>query len=305
MAGKDQETEQVFEEMLAAYRPLFPPDSLSSAWIQLAYGMWLRQRGRDQKSGPYFQEAIRIYRGHPNPPREMYLAAVDGLFQLMRKREEGVGETISLFHEAMENMAYLYGPDHLLLAPHLLGFAKELEARDRAVEAIPLVIEGIRIHRKAKGDDWDATPSLQMLDRFVRRVVLAPGLTEDKCQAAAKGAEALLSEKPAEASYRNLLGMAQYRLGLFDEALKNLEQTAEGASRQDAEHSQHRLGFLAMTHRRLGNAAKSNSALGELRERMAQSSDTPTKDARVVLSEAEAMISDKASSGPMAVIEPE
>jgi hypothetical protein len=85
MAGRDQDAEVAFDELMEVCKPLFPADSLSTAAHNVAYGTWLHQRGRLEKAEPYLREAARIYRNSPNPPREYYLAAVDRLFQIMRK----------------------------------------------------------------------------------------------------------------------------------------------------------------------------------------------------------------------------
>src|SRR5262249_54225385 len=114
LSNKQAEAEVAFEEMIEAYRPVFAPDSASAAWLHLSYGLWLRQRGKTDKAEPYLREAVRIYRVTPNPPRDLYVAALDGLFQVVRKREEAIDETISVFHETMEAIGHIYGHDHLL-----------------------------------------------------------------------------------------------------------------------------------------------------------------------------------------------
>ena len=290
-AGKQEEAQTAFEEMIVAYRSVFAPDSPTAAWIQLSYALWLRQHGMDSKAEPYFREAVRMYRSNPTPPRDLYVAALDGLFQIVRKREEALDETITVFHEALENLGYLYGRDHLLLAPQLLGFAKTLEDRDRAAEAIPLVIDGIRIYRKAKGEDWDATSSLQMLERFVRRVVLAPVLPTDRYETAASGAKTLLAEKPQDATCRSLLGMAEYRLGRFDEAVEHLAEAEDGTAGHETMDSVQRLSFLAMANFRRGEVAKAQATVVRLRELMTNEAVAKNKDTRAVFAEAEAMIS--------------
>ncbi len=79
--------------MLAAYRPLFPPDGLTAASHSVAFGHWLRQHGKLEKAEPHFRNAVRIYRTQANPPREYHLVALDGLFQIVRQREDATEET--------------------------------------------------------------------------------------------------------------------------------------------------------------------------------------------------------------------
>jgi serine/threonine protein kinase len=289
-AGKDQEAEQAFEEVVAICKPLFPPDSLTTAWHNAAFGIWLHQRGRLEKSESYLREALRIYRNNPNPPREYYLTAVDRLFQIMRKREDATEEAIALFHEAMENMGYVFGRDHLLLAPHLFGYATELESRDRTVDAIPLVIDGIRIYRKAKGDDWDPGQTLQMLDRFVRRVVLSPGLSLEKYATAETGCQALLVERPQDAATRNLLGMTHYRLGRYMEAIEGLRLENNSSDSASALPSVQRLAFLSMAYFRADQVPAARATLEEARRLVGEQSITLNKDTKAILAEAESLL---------------
>src|SRR5262249_2696528 len=156
------------------------------------------------------------------PPREYYLMALDGLFQSLRWREESFDETVAVFYECMHNMALVLGNDHHSLALHYWGFAQALAERERSAQAIPLLIAGLRISRKANTDEWDATPGLAALEKQVRRIVVRGGLSTDAYQAAHDGAAALLADQPASAVYRELRGMAEFRLGQFEEALADL-----------------------------------------------------------------------------------
>jgi serine/threonine protein kinase len=295
-SGKDAEAESAFEEMIAAYRPVIAPDTATAAWLHLSYGLWLRQRGKNEKAEPYLREAIRVYRLSPNPPRDLYAVALDGLFQVLRKREEAIDETVTVFHETMDAIGHLYGRDHLLIAPHLMGFAQMLEERDRAADAIPLVIDGIRIYRKSKGDDWDATSSLKMLERFVRRLVLAPDLSGSKYEIAARGAETLMTEQPDDANYRALLGMAQYRLGQLEKARAHLAPSPDAQSEARPEHQPQQLAFLAMTQLRSGESEKAHKTIEEVRELLTHESMSKSKDNRTALAEAEALMSAKPSN---------
>jgi tetratricopeptide (TPR) repeat protein len=284
MQGRDQEAEAAFEEMLAAYRPLFPPDSLTAASHSAAFGHWLRQHGRGEKAEPYLREAIRIYRQQPNPPREHYLVCLDGLFQVVRQRKDATDEAIWLFYECMENMRHVYGKDSVFVAQQYLGYAQVLE-QDRPVDAIGLMLKGIDAHRKAKGTDWDARPSLTFLSGLVRRVVLASAQPAENYSSAAAGAEALLAEQPNDAPWLALRGMAQYRLGQYELAQENLRTAVESESPRSVE--QH--AFLAMTHFRLGKLEVAKSDLEQARA-LANGTNTSAKESAALLAEAETLL---------------
>jgi serine/threonine protein kinase/tetratricopeptide (TPR) repeat protein len=289
-SNKEADAEHCFREMLDTYRPLFPADSPQIALHNVAFGLWFRQHGRPEKAEPYLREAIRVYRAMPNPPNDYYLAALDGLFQIVRKRDEAVDESIQVFHECMEAMSHFYGKDNFLLAPHFLGFARVLEARNRLAEAIPLLIDGLRISRKAKGSSWDATADLDLLARFVRRVALSQGLPEGSYRAAGEGAEILVSERSTNASALLLRGLTRHRLGRFDAVLEDLDEARSGESPADKPL---RLGFTAMTHFRLGDVSKARAVLAELQSLLTKEQLEASADYRSVLTEAEVLISEK------------
>jgi hypothetical protein len=134
----------------------------------VAFGHWLRQHGKLEKGEPHFRNAVRIYRAQASPPQEYYMVALDGLFQIVRQREDATEETISLFHECMKSLSHAYGQDQSMLAPQYFGFAQLLVGRERSPEAIELIIEGIRLARQAKGSAFNAASTLKMLEGLVR-----------------------------------------------------------------------------------------------------------------------------------------
>lgn len=286
--GNDTEAEKMFEQTLAAYRPLFPPDSLAIASHTAAFGLWLRQRDKIDQAEPYFREAIRIYRLHPNPPRDYYLSVLDGLFQIIRRRESALEETISVFHECVENMTHFYGQDHVLIAPQLFGFARFLEQRQRAAEAIPLLVDGIRIYRQVNPPHWNREESLEILEDLTRRVAVTPGLPSPQYAHALLGAETLLAEDGQSPCYAGWLGVAQYRLGHWDAALEPLT-TAVTAS-QGTEERPLLLAFLAMTQFQLGQRDAARAVLDELRELLPGEASRDHQENRSALAEAERLI---------------
>jgi serine/threonine protein kinase/Flp pilus assembly protein TadD len=303
-AGRNDEAEQTLGESIAMFRSLVPADSPAAAHFNFAYGHWLRQHGRLEKAEPYLREAVRIYRGMKQPPRDFYLGALDGLFQLLRRRDDALDEATAVFHECMHTMAQMLGPDHPSLGPHLLGYAQSLGERNRAVEAIPLLIEGLRIYHRSSGNsnaagDWDSTPAVQRLERSVRRIVVRPGGSKTDYETALAGATALLNEPRAGFVARNLRGMALLRLRRFDEAVLDLTQTGE-SSPENREYAVQRLACLAITRHQLRHIEAARETLAEVRARVAAQGDaigaeTPGKEALgketlALIGEAEALL---------------
>jgi serine/threonine protein kinase/tetratricopeptide (TPR) repeat protein len=288
-ANRVDEAEKSFGEAIALYRSLFPADSPSAAYFNFAYGHWLRQHGRNEKAEPFLREAVRIYRTMESPPREYYLLALDGMFQLLRWREEAFDETVAVFHECMHNMALLLGNDHPSLAPHYWGFAQALGERNRAAEAIPLMIDALRISRKADVPGWDAAPSLAALERQVRRIVVRAGLPVESYRTAFDGAAALLADQPDSKTFRELRGMAAYRLGRYDEALTDLSTEADGGA-PAADRARQRAAFLAMAELRTGRGGLARRRTAELRAHLNDGA-TAAKETLNLVEEAEALLS--------------
>jgi hypothetical protein len=208
---------------------------------------------------------------------------------LLRWREESFDETVAVFHECMHNMALLLGNDHPSLAPHFWGFGQALGERNRAAEAIPLMIDALRISRKASVAGWDAGPGLAALERQVHRIAVRAGLSAEAYQAAFDGAAALVADQPDSTSYRELRGMAAYRLGRFDEALADLDADAEPGA-LETDRVRQRAAMRAMSEMRAGHSASARRRIGELRAPLA-GGVIPAKETLNLVEEAEALLS--------------
>jgi len=280
--GRNDEAEQSLGDSIALLRSLVPSDSPAAAHYCFAYGNWLRQHGRLEKAEPYLREAVRIYRDMKQPPRDFYLAALDGLFQLLRRRDDALDEATAVFHECMRNMAQMLGPDHPSLGPHLLGYAQALGERNRAVEAVPLLVEGLRIYRKSSSDsraagDWDSTPAVQRLERSVRRIVVHAGGSRTDYETALAGAAALAEEPKAGIDTFALRGMALFRLNRIDEAALAFA-AAGNISAEGRENAVQRLACQAMTEYQLGYRDAARVTLAELRTLTDASGQAPVKE---------------------------
>ncbi|MFN0052402.1 MAG: protein kinase domain-containing protein [Planctomycetales bacterium] len=289
-AGKNDAAEEAFEEGLTLYQPLFPPDSPTLAHYHFAYGHWLRQHGRLEKAEPYLREAVRIYRGMDSPPREYQLMALDGLFQLLRRRDQAIDETLTVFQECMQAMTHLYGVDHPNLGAHLFGFAHALGESNRSADAIPLLIEGLRIQRKARPDDWLKSPAIQSLERHVRRLVVARGNPTDKYQAALDGSLCLTNEIRDSARHQHLRGMAYYRLGQFGQAVQDLSHAPGESAPESEESAAERLAFLALACHATGHDDEALQAARELKQMLPPPEGSFASETLALIAETEAAI---------------
>jgi hypothetical protein len=115
---------------------------------------------------------------------------------------------------------------------------------------------------------------------------------KDAYVAALHRAAAAVRLAPGSGTILNTLGVAQYRMGNYAEALETLERsekmnaTKEGSFPED-------LAFLAMAHRQLGHTGQAEAGLARLREVMKQERWQKNAEAQEFLREAEDLINGK------------
>src|SRR5262249_50332989 len=103
------------------------------------------------------------------------------------------------------------------------------------------------------------------------------------------GANALLADQPDRADYRELRGMAAYRLGRSDEVLADPGPEAEiGAVATDG--GRQYAAFLAMAELRTGGVDSARRRIANLRNHLADGA-TPAKETVNLVEEAEALLS--------------
>jgi tetratricopeptide (TPR) repeat protein len=95
---------------------------------------------------------------------------------------------------------------------------------------------------------------------------------------------------PHQAKYQAAFGMAQYRLGMYKEALATLTQ----ADPRDAGIPAN-LAFLAMTYHQLGQQAHAQAVLARFQETLSKPEWTQNEELQALLREAETLISGKSA----------
>jgi Flp pilus assembly protein TadD len=95
----------------------------------------------------------------------------------------------------------------------------------------------------------------------------------------------------------NTLGVAQYRVGEYGDALKTLSRSDELHRNKTGQSSCYDLAFLAMTQQRLGQREEARAMLQRLRELMQQPALAADAESLSFLREAEALI--EGQPGPM------
>jgi tetratricopeptide (TPR) repeat protein len=117
---------------------------------------------------------------------------------------------------------------------------------------------------------------------------------KDACTVALRRAGAAVRLAPGYGSVLNTLGVAQYRLGDYAEALETLQQSEKLNAMKDGSHPAD-LAFLAMAHQHLGHKEQAQATLARLREMMKQPPWADNAEAQGFLREAEELIDGKPS----------
>ena len=91
------------------------------------------------------------------------------------------------------------------------------------------------------------------------------------------------------------VGMLQYRLGKYDQAIKTLALEKNFDAKNAGVSLPACVAIIAMAHHRLGRNSQANAALARLRALMKPQQNHNEKELRALLTEAEALL--KASRG--------
>jgi hypothetical protein len=108
-------------------------------------------------------------------------------------------------------------------------------------------------------------------------------------------AEMACSLAPENGLYLTNLGMAQYRLGNYQEALRTLTRAERLNTETSGDALPAELALLALTHQELGQPDEARAGLARLRERMKNRRFSQDEEAQRLLLEAELRIDGKAS----------
>jgi uncharacterized protein HemY len=133
-----------------------------------------------------------------------------------------------------------------------------------------------------------ATP--EALNNASWAVVRRPDVDAAAYQLALRQAEAARRQMPNDGNLLNTLGVGQYRLNQYPEALATLTGSAKlNAPRYKGPHPAD-LAFLAMTYHRLGQPKQAWATLGQLRDRMKEPNFAKNEECQEFLREAAALL---------------
>jgi WD40 repeat protein len=126
------------------------------------------------------------------------------------------------------------------------------------------------------------------LNEAAWQVVRTTGLTKEEYTLALRRAKAAVKAAAGDDIYLNTLGVAQYRLGLYEDALATLAKSEKPKAMQWVQPPV--VAFQAMAHHRLGHKDHRDATLARLRETMKHPRWVDNFEAQSFLREAETLI---------------
>jgi predicted Zn-dependent protease len=131
------------------------------------------------------------------------------------------------------------------------------------------------------------------LDGASRSVAARAGAADSAYRRALEGAKAVCRLQPYRRAFQVTLGMAEYRLGRYAEALEILTRADPTEYGDDAASESTRLAFLAMAEHRLGRKDRAAATLAQLREVLGRTGRSADESTLALLREAERLIESK------------
>jgi eukaryotic-like serine/threonine-protein kinase len=156
------------------------------------------------------------------------------------------------------------------------------------LRADPVLSEPVRQEALALAERFVESPA--NLDQASRSVAARPGAEPSAYRLALDRAEIACRLMPFEGSYLTTLGMAQYRLGKYQEALTTLTHANELNQETHGGPDPADLAFLAMSQYQMHNKDQAKSSLDQLRETLQKPNWARNVEAQGLLKEAEALL---------------
>jgi dipeptidyl aminopeptidase/acylaminoacyl peptidase len=178
-------------------------------------------------------------------------------------------------------------------------FAKPLAKEDvvQGIQDHPAIREAVRKQALALAERFREEQDPKRFDEASRALVRQRYLAPRWYQQALQQAQTACRLKPGEGAYLSTLGLAQYRLGEYAEALKTLTRSdrLNTASPQGTEPAA--LAFLAMAQHQLGQQEQAQATLAKLGELVKKPAWAQQEEAQSFLREAVELIEGK-PAGP-------
>jgi serine/threonine protein kinase/tetratricopeptide (TPR) repeat protein len=221
---------EIYDETHAFY----PDESPLIATSALSLGRYLSQRGRQTEAEPYLREAIQGFRDADQTKGILYLAAHDGLFQILRGRKDlaSVRETDELLRDTIELARPFWQGE--TLASNLMYLGERMLDRERYGDAVDAISDA---HEALVDDGYpveDRERVRRGLTSVALRTAVTPDLAPEAYAKARRAVERALEDEPDNPAMLAVLAATHYREGDLDVALETLDLLDEPLSRSRA-----------------------------------------------------------------------
>jgi tetratricopeptide (TPR) repeat protein len=244
------DVEASLRETIQGWRDALPRKSSMLGQVLTQSGVWFFTNQKIDAADSLWTEACAIFDSIPNPPMTSWFSAVRGEAVIHDRRDE--------FGAAA--------------AGHLQ--ATELALRIEGLSAEDCCGNGL------------TEQSLNSLQRSCWRVVREPGLAAADYETAEHAARRFLELKPDAYAVVNTMGVAQYRLGRYREAIETLTESDAYYSKENDGGIVEDVAFLAMAHLKLGERDKAQQEYERLQRIMQSPRHINNEEARSFAEEA-------------------
>ena len=164
-----------------------------------------------------------------------------------------------------------------------------LERRGEPAASIPWARQSLEAAQRA-GNDGAVRDLQRTLANFCWYLARNPKRPRADYETALHGVEQCVMQDPVDFRFVNTLGVLQYRLGQYADALATLRRCDEHNSQTYAFGHPTDTAFMALAYQRLGLTDEARAALTRLRQAMRADPFASDDDCRSVASEAEALV---------------
>ncbi|MHC5009965.1 MAG: tetratricopeptide repeat protein, partial [Planctomycetota bacterium] len=272
------ELDAALDESVEAWRDALPPDSVTLAKVIAQVGVLKLRMDLNESAEAHLREAAEMYMAAEDPPVIDFLMTLKGLADILEK-----GEFLALLRRVV-------GEDDPFLGEALGEYAGILEKKQGPAEALPIDMEAVVVLQRTGGDPERIEKEFRAIQRLAWDIACRADQTAEGYEAALAGARFFLEAHPDDYLVVNTLGVLEYRLGRYEDALATL-------SRSDAHFSEiyeggvpEDVAFIAMAQKQLGDDDAARAALARLRELMQQPRNADDRCKADLLAEAERLI---------------
>ncbi|MHC4163669.1 MAG: tetratricopeptide repeat protein, partial [Planctomycetota bacterium] len=222
--GKIAEAEPTVRETLEAFRRALPARSHTFAKVLVQVGNYYYEQGDYEQAESLLKEGVDIYR---DSDTHMVLYRDIGLSLLARtvsQRDDGSEDYVSVRQKFLAYVRSVAGNKHDLLAQLLTGYAGYMVDHGRPFEAVSMAAEAVGIVEESSADPKRLERSLDALAQSAWALAREKERPAGEYEAALRGIETYLAEKPDDPGGLRTLAVLQHRLGRSDEARATLDR---------------------------------------------------------------------------------